>query len=105
MDLNGAVEFVTSGDFESDGDIRKIIDEFRTRSQEMGFYDQRMTFGNYQEDIQDELKAAYDETQRLEKDINQLVIISDVLADKIEEYEHRITDIGQEKGTIATITL
>ena len=77
--------------------LHNIIDEFKSRAQEMGFYDQRLTLNNYHDNMEDELKAAYDETVRLEKDLQRLVTIADVLVEKTEEYEQRIADIKYEK--------
>ena len=100
MDLDSAVKFSVSTDWNKDGDIRKIIDKFRLKTQEMGFYDQRMTYQNYHEDMEEELRAAYSETTKLEKDMRQLVTITDVLADKLDEYEQNIANMKNEKDNI-----
>lgn len=97
MDLNSAVQFSPFGSADASDDIRKIIDEYRIRSQEMGFYDQRMAYGSYNENLEEELKAAYDETSKLENDIRQLVTIADVLVEQVGEYEQKITDMRNEK--------
>jgi len=104
MDLNSAVQFSNDLSWGEDTDIKKIIDEFRIRTQDLGFYDQRMTYNNYHENMEDELKAAYDETIKLEKDMRNLLTITDVLVDKTDEYEQRIADMSNEKDDVHSTT-
>lgn len=93
IDLSAAVEFSSDAWGGDDNYIRNILNEFKMKSQEMGFFDQRMTYNNYHENMEDELKAAYDETSRLEKDMRRLLTIADVLFDKVGEYEHSIAEM------------
>lgn len=93
IDLSSAVEFSSETCGGEDNYIRKILDEFKLKSQEMGFFDQRMTYNNYHENMEDELKATYDETTRLEKDMRRLLTIADVLFDKVREYEQTIAEM------------
>ena len=99
MDLDSAVKFSVSTNWGQDGDIKKLIDDFRLKTQKMGFYDERMAYNNYHEDMEEELKAAYAETTKLEKEMRQLFTITDVLAEKIDEYEYNIANMKNEKDS------
>ena len=94
MDLNSAVEFSNSTN--GSDMLQTMIDEFRTKTQEMGFYDKRVAYSNYHPKMEDELKAAYDETTKLEKDLKKLFTITEVLLEKQEEYENRMSEIKSE---------
>ena len=95
--LDSAVEFSPDFEWAKDNDIKKMVEEFKLKSQEMGFYDQRMTYNNYHDNIEDELKAAYEETTKLESDMRRLVTLTEVLVEQVDQYENRITDMKHEK--------
>lgn len=97
MNLDSAVEFAPDFEWGRDNDIKKMVEEFKLKSQEMGFYDQRMTYNNYHDNIEDELKAAYEETTKLESDMRRLVTLTEVLLEQVEHYENKITDMRYEK--------
>lgn len=86
MDLNSAVQFSPYDSSGNTGDIRKMIDEYRIKSQDMSYSDQRMGYG-YNDNVEEELRAAYDQTSLLEDDRRKLLTISDVLLEQVEDYE------------------
>ena len=96
MDLNSAVEFSSDIDWEHQDDIYKMINEFKLKSEGLGYYDQRISHSHFSS-LEEELQSAYDETKRLEDDMRKLVTISEVLAEKVDEYQQKVADIGHEK--------
>lgn len=96
MDLDSAVEF-SSAPSGTEVDYKQLLEDFRQKTQEMGFYDQRMTYGSFNEDLEEELKAAYEETQKQDKQLRKLFTITDVLAEKVEEYEHKVIEMQRDK--------
>jgi chromosome segregation protein len=97
MDLNSAVQFSSDINWEHQDDIYKMINEFKIKTEGLGYYDQRMSYNTFHSDMEEELQAAYDETKRLEDDMRKIVIITEVLAEKVDEYQQKVADIGNEK--------
>lgn len=64
---------------------------------DFGFSEKKALEQNYKSNVEDELNEAYNATRSLEKDLRQLVSISECLVEKSAEYEETIREIKNER--------
>lgn len=82
--------------------IAKVIEEFKIKSLDFGFSERRALQQSYNTNIESELAEAYNTTRTLEKDLKQLVYLSEFLSDRAKDYEDTITEIKNERDVHAS---
>jgi len=84
------------------GSIAKLIDDFKTKTNELGFTSQRAIERSYNMNIEEELNEAYSATRILEKDMKQLVGISEFLVQKTQEFEEKVAEVTQDRDELTS---
>jgi len=86
-----------------------MVDDYKYKTNDLGFAEKRALQNSYNKNIgiylfqtnkpilEDELADAYKATNALEKDMKRLVLISEIMLDKYQEFESQINFAEQEK--------
>ena len=79
-----------------------MIEDYKIKSLDFGFAERRALQQNYNSNIEDELAEAYNATRNLEKDMRQLVSLSEFLSERAKDYEDTINEIKNERDAHAS---